>query len=57
MNYKKNIILVLVSLALLSSKVSAESECFERTSRAIFNFNMGLDRMILEPIAKGYNKL
>ena len=57
MNYKKNIILVLVSLALLSSKVSAESECFERTSRAIFNFNMGLDRMILEPIAKGYNEL
>ena len=32
-------------------------ECFEKTSRAIFKFNMALDDAILEPIAKGYNKL
>ena len=35
---------------------SAE-ECFEGTSRAIFKFNMAVDDIIIEPIAKGYNKL
>ena len=32
-------------------------ECFEKTSRAIFKFNMALDDIVLEPLAKGYNKL
>ena len=32
-------------------------ECFENTSRAIFKFNMALDEIVLEPLAKGYNKL
>ena len=36
---------------------NAVEECFERTSRAIFKFNMALDDIVLEPIAKGYNKL
>jgi phospholipid-binding lipoprotein MlaA len=57
MNYSKNFILIFVSLLLLSSKVSADTECFEKTSRAIFKFNMGFDRAVLKPIAKGYNKL
>ena len=35
---------------------SAE-ECFEGTSRAIFKFNMVVDDIVLEPLAKGYNKL
>ena len=35
---------------------SAE-ECFEGTSRAMFKFNMALDNAVLEPLAKGYNKL
>ena len=30
------------------------NECFEKTSRAIFKFNQGLDTAIFEPIAKGY---
>ena len=30
---------------------------FRKTSRAIFKFNMAVDDVILEPIAKGYNKL
>ena len=42
--------------AYISNAKSAE-ECFEKTSRAIFKFNMALDDIILEPIAKGYNKL
>jgi phospholipid-binding lipoprotein MlaA len=37
--------------------VKATEECFEDTSRAIFKFNMAFDNAILEPIAKGYNKL
>jgi phospholipid-binding lipoprotein MlaA len=36
---------------------NSTEECFEKTSRAIFKFNMALDDIILEPLAKGYNKL
>ena len=35
----------------------ATDECFESVSRAVFSFNMAFDDIILEPIAKGYNKL
>jgi phospholipid-binding lipoprotein MlaA len=30
---------------------------FERTNRAIYRFNDGLDRTILKPVAKGYRKV
>ena len=48
-------IFILVFFGFSAAK-SAE-ECFESTSRAIFKFNMALDDIILEPLAKGYNKL
>ena len=52
------ILTLLLSLFLFaSSHAKATEECFEGTSRAIFKFNMALDDIILEPIAKGYNKL
>tara|TARA_A100001011_G_C14166655_1_gene780623 strand:+ start:56 stop:790 length:735 start_codon:yes stop_codon:yes gene_type:complete len=54
---KKNIIILISIVLLIGSKVSAAEECFEKTSRAIFNFNMALDNAVIEPIAKGYNKL
>ena len=57
MKLKKYIILFSSILFLVSTEIKASDECFESTSRAIFKFNMGFDRMILEPIAKGYNKL
>ncbi len=57
MKLKKYIILFSSMLFLASTEIKASDECFEKTSRAIFKFNMGLDRAILEPIAKGYNKL
>ena len=41
----------------MSSNIKASEECFEGTSRAIFKFNMALDNTVIEPIAKGYNKL
>ena len=57
----KNLKLIVTSFILLvglfSLQAKATSECFENTSRAIFKFNMALDDAILEPIAKGFNKL
>lgn len=38
-------------------QAKSTDECFEGISRAMFNFNMALDDAILEPVAKGYNKL
>mgnify|MGYP001215821080 CR=1 FL=1 len=57
MNFKKYIILFSSIFLLASTEIKAAEECFEGTSRAIFKFNMGFDNVILEPIAKGYNKL
>ena len=48
---------VLLIVAFLTSQAKATEECFENISRAVFKFNMGFDDIILEPIAKGYNKL
>ena len=48
---------LLLMISSLSSKLYAADECFEKASRSIFKFNMALDNVIIEPIAKGYNKL
>ena len=48
---------ILVATILSTSNVRSTEECFENTSRAIFKFNIAFDNAILEPIAKGYNKL
>ena len=55
-NLKKIGFILAISLFTISSADAAE-ECFEKTSRAVFKFNMALDDAILEPVAKGYNKL
>ena len=39
-----------------TSKNTAK-ECFEGVSRAMFKFNHGLDKILFEPIAKGYRAL
>ena len=57
MRFKKIITLFFSIMILITSESIASDECFEKTSRAIFKFNMGFDKAILEPIAKGYNKL
>ncbi len=52
------LLIVVIALVNISfSSIKANEECFEKTSRAIFKFNMAIDDAILEPIAKGYNKL
>ena len=53
----KKIALILTVLIFSTSVSKATDECFENTSRAVFKFNMAFDDAILEPIAKGYNKL
>ena len=41
----------------LSFETRSAEECFEGVSRTVFKFNMALDDIVLEPAAKGYNKL
>ena len=55
-NFKK-IALILMIFSLSISGVKAADECFEKTSRAIFKFNMAFDGIVLQPLAKGYNRL
>ena len=56
MRYKNFIIVIFLS-SVLATNGHAANECFEKTSRAIFKFNMGFDKAILKPVAKAYNKL
>ena len=51
------ILLILTTFGTSSVLAETEKECFEKISRGIFKFNQGFDNLILEPIAKGYNKL
>ena len=53
----KFVLTLVVATTLTINFAKAADECFEGTSRAIFKFNMMLDDIILEPLAKGYNKL
>ena len=53
----KKIAFILAITVFSISGAKATEECFENTSRAIHKFNMAIDDAILEPIAKGYNKL
>lgn len=57
MKLRQIFILSLSVVFLVSLEVKAAEECFEKTSRTVFKFNMAFDRAIVEPIAKGYNKL
>tara|TARA_B100001121_G_C18475069_1_gene519761 strand:- start:23 stop:766 length:744 start_codon:yes stop_codon:yes gene_type:complete len=55
---KLKVFIVSSYLALfLSIELKAADECFEGMSRSVFKFNMVFDDIVLEPIAKGYNKL
>jgi len=54
---KKYVVLALLIILLPFTASNSAEECFEKTSRAIFKFNMALDDIVLEPLAKGYNKL
>tara|TARA_B100000886_G_C20272702_1_gene427715 strand:- start:26 stop:760 length:735 start_codon:yes stop_codon:yes gene_type:complete len=53
----KFFITILAFAILIAQNGRAAEECFEKTSRAMFKFNLALDDIVLEPLAKGYNKL
>lgn len=53
----KFISVALMLMAFAPLKANAVEECFEKVSRSVFKFNMAFDNVILEPVAKGYNKL
>lgn len=59
MNLKKiaSVCCISISLIFLFTSAKATEECFEGLSRSIFKFNIAFDNIVLEPIAKGYNKL
>ena len=53
----KSLFVYFILAVFVFTNANAEKECFEKTSRAIFKFNMGFDKAILKPLATGYNKL
>ena len=59
MNRKKIISIIgcFVLTVFVSGSLKATEECFEGLSRSVFKFNMAFDDILIEPIAKGYNKL
>ena len=59
MNRKKIISIIgcFVFTIFVSGGLKATEECFEGLSRSVFKFNLAFDNAIMEPIAKGYNKL
>ena len=58
MNVKKICtVFCLVVFLSYNSGIKAAEECFEGVSRSVFKFNLVFDDIILEPLAKGYNKL
>ena len=51
-NYKT--LIAVIALVICSPQnAKASNECFEKTSRAIFNFNMALDDIFLNLSLKG----
>ena len=54
---KKVLFISCILFMFASSNAKSTEECFEGVSRAIFKFNLAFDNVILEPLAKGYNKL
>ena len=58
---KKNYLFIIAITFLLnlfsSMAYSKPKDCFETVNRAFFSFNMGLDKVVFKPIAKGYSYL
>ena len=60
MQFLKNFKIILSAFLLITvmtAQANATDECFEGVSRSVFKFNMAIDDIIIEPVAKGYNKL
>ena len=57
LKFLKFILPVFVIISFTAPNSEAAEECFENLSRSVFKFNMAIDRAVLKPIAKGYNRL
>ena len=57
LKFFKIILPTLLIISFTAPNMEAAEECFEGVSRSVFKFNMAFDTAVLEPIAKGYNKL
>ena len=55
--FTKIVFIAFICIIISTSSSFAQKECFEKTSRAIFKFNQGVDNVLVEPVAKIYNKL
>lgn len=49
--------IVLSLTAICLPSYSKTEDCFEPVNRAIFSFNMGIDKIIFKPVAQGYSYL
>tara|TARA_B100000029_G_scaffold515831_1_gene624926 strand:+ start:158 stop:913 length:756 start_codon:yes stop_codon:yes gene_type:complete len=58
---KKIFLFFVITVFTVTNAVSKENEnvkdCFEKVNRVTFAFNQGLDKVIFEPVAKGYRHL
>ena len=52
LNKFKIFISSIIILTFVSTAAKSTEECFENVSRSVFKFNMVVDELILEPIAK-----
>jgi phospholipid-binding lipoprotein MlaA len=50
-------VVIVVLLTDVNNSYSKTSDCFERVNRAVFSFNMALDKAIFKPVSKGYSYL
>lgn len=50
-------IVIVVLLTGANYSYSKTSDCFERVNRAVFSFNVALDKAIFKPVSKGYSYL
>ena len=50
-------VIIVVLLTGANYSYSKTSDCFERVNRAVFSFNMALDKAIFKPVSKGYSYL
>ena len=55
--FLKIILLNLILINLATAAYANTKDCFEGVNRAVFSFNLGLDKVIFKPVAKGYSYL
>ena len=55
--FLKIIIIKLLLISFSTATFANTKDCFESVNRAVFTFNIGLDKVLFKPVAKGYSYL